>query len=546
MAAQEEFDFVIVGSGAGSIPAALVVQEQGKSAVIIEKQTVVGGTSAYSGGVIWMPDNDHVNASGTRDSQGRARSYVDATVGDPLPSSSPARRDAWVREAKKMVRFLERKGMKFFHSGMPDYYDGPGSMAGGRGLATPLFNVRELGEWQAKLSVPATGPRMPMHIMEGVTILSMKKTWRGKFIGVLLGYRKFKEKLLGQKISGGGTALMGRLLQIALREKIPIWTETPVKDLIVEEGRVMGVIAERDGQRIAVRARLGVLINAGGFSHNDRMRETWQAPNARSEWSFVNPGDTGEMIEAVMKLGAATDQLDESFWFPCSRMPDGSLSMHTAGDIGKPHCLTVNAAGERFVNEANPYMEFGKRMHETGAIPAWAIFDSRHRSDYFWGMLPPSYTPQALLDSGYLKKADTLEEIARLCGIDPAGLARTVERFNGFAATGRDEDFQRGESAFNRYYGDPTMPNPNLGVIEKPPFYAVELRAGDIGTCGGIVADEHARALKPDGTAIPGLYVTGNSSAAVGGRVYIGAGAAVGPSMAFGYIAAKHAVGAND
>ena len=546
MAAQEEFDFVIVGSGAGAIPAALVMQEHGRSAVIIEKQGVVGGTSAYSGGVIWVPDNDHLNAAGGGDSPERARIYFDAIVGDPLPSSSPARRDAWIREGKKMVRFLERKGMKFFHSGMPDYYDGPGSQAVGRGLATPLFNIRELGDWEKRLSVPETGPRMAMHIMEGVTILSMKKTWRGKFVGLLLGYRKLKEKLFGQKLSGGGTALMGRLLQIALREKVPIWVETPVQDLIVEGGRVSGVIAERDGERIEVRARLGVLINAGGFSHNDRMRETWQARDARAEWTFVNPGDTGEMIEAVMKLGAATDQLDESFWFPCSRLPNGMLSMHTAGDIGKPHCITVNAAGERFVNEANPYMEFGKRMHETGAVPAWAIFDSRHRRDYFWGMTPPGFTPQAFLDSGYLKKADTLEEIARLCGIDPAGLARTVERFNGFAQSGRDEDFRRGESAFNRYYGDPTMPNPNMGAIGKAPFYAVEIHAGDIGTCGGIVADEHARALRPDGSPIPGLYVTGNSSAAAGGRFYIGAGAAVGPSMAFGYIAAKHAAGVND
>jgi 3-oxosteroid 1-dehydrogenase len=522
------------------------MQEQGKRALIIEKQDVVGGTSAWSGGVIWIPDNDYLNAAGGGDSPARARTYFDALVGDPLPSSSFARRDAWIQQGPEMVRFLEGKGMKFFHSRMPDYYDGPGSLAEGRGLATPLFNIRELGDWEKRLSVPATGPRMPMHIMEGVAILSMKKTWRGKLVALLLAWRKFKEKLLGQKIAGGGTALMGRLLQIAVRNNVPIWTGTAVTDFIVEEGRVTGVVAERDGRRIEARARLGVLVNAGGFAHNLAMREKYSPKPASTQWTQVNPGDTGEMIEAIMKLGAATDQLDEAFWFPCSFPPGGSPAMHTAGDIGKPHCIVVGPDGLRFVNEANPYMEFGKQMYAANAVPAWAIFDSRHRRDYFWGMLPPGFTPQGLLDSGYLKKADTLDAIAQACGIDAPGLVRTVTRFNAFAQAGKDADFHRGESAFNRYYGDPTAkPNPNLGAIEQPPYYAVALYPGDIGTCGGIVADEHARALEQDGSPIPGLYVTGNTSAAVGGRSYIGAGAAVGPSMVFGYAAARHALGSN-
>jgi 3-oxosteroid 1-dehydrogenase len=252
------------------------------------------------------------------------------------------------------------------------------------------------------------------------------------------------------------------------------------------------------------------------------------------------------MMQSIMKLGAATDQMDEAFWFPISFWPDGSFgAMHTAGDIGKPRCIVVDKHGKRIGNEATNYMDFGQHMIRAGAIPAWAIFDSIHRRDYFWGMTPPGYTPKAMLDSGYMKKADSLEEIARICGIDPVGLAQSVERFNGFARKGVDEDFQRGESEFNRKYGDPTQPNPNMGPVEKPPFYAVALWPGDIGTCGGIVADEHARALRPDGSPIPGLYVCGNTSAAAGGRVYLGGGAAVGPSIVFGYIAGRHAAGAN-
>ncbi len=541
------FDFVIVGSGAGSIPAALVMQEHGRTAVIIEKQAVVGGTSAYSGGVIWVPDNDHLNAAGGKDSPERAKAYFDALLGDPLPSSSHARRNAWIRNGPEMVRFLERKGMKFFHSRMPDYYDAPGSLPEGRGLATPLFNLRELGERADWLSTPAAGPRMPLHIMEQVKILSIKQTWRGKAMAVLLAYRKFKERLLNQTILSGGGALMGRLLQIALRESVPIWRNTPVKGFLLDQGRVVGVTAEREGRAIEVRANLGVLVNAGGFSHNAEMREKYSRKPTSANWTQVNPGDTGEMIKAIIGLGAATDQMDEAFWFPCSYLPDGTtFSMHSAGDIGRPHCMIVDNRGKRFVNEASNYMEIGRAMYEAGSVPAWAIFDTEHRRKYFWGTVMPGKAPAELLECGYMKRAGTLEEIAQICGIDAVGLAQTVDRFNGFAERGMDADFHRGDSTFNRYYGDPAhKPNPNLGRIATPPFYAVAIYPGDIGTCGGIVADEYARALRPDGSPIPGLYVTGNTSAAAGGRVYLGAGAAVGPSMVFGYAAARHAAGAN-
>ena len=546
-APQETFDFIIVGSGGGSVPAALVMQSYGKSAVIIEKQAVIGGSSAYSGGVIWIPCNDHLRRAGVKDTPELARTYFDAMLGGPLPSSSFARRDAWIREGAEMVRFLEARGMKFFNARLPDYYDGPGSLEIGRGLAAPLFNIKELGAWADKLATRQLGSRIPMHTHEGVPVLVAKKTLAGKIVLMKIALRTIRDKLLGRTTRGAGTALQGRLFQIALREKIPIWTESPVKDLVVEDGRVVGVVAEREGRSIEVRARLGVLVDAGGFSRNKEMREQYSPQPTSDKWTQVNPGDTGEMIQAIMKLGAATDQMDEAFWFPCSYLPDGTtFAMHSAGDIGKPGCIIVDSKGNRFMNEAAPYMEIGQKMYEAGAVPAWAIFDSRHRQDYFWGMQPPGPVPQKLLDNGYMKKADTLDEIARKCGVDPAGLAKTVERFNGFCRKGVDEDFQRGHSMFNRHYGDPTVkPNPNLGPLEKPPYYAVAIYPGDIGTCGGIVADEFARALRPDGSAIPGLYVTGNTSAAAAGRVYIGPGAAVGPSMVFGYIAARHAAGAN-
>jgi 3-oxosteroid 1-dehydrogenase len=254
------------------------------------------------------------------------------------------------------------------------------------------------------------------------------------------------------------------------------------------------------------------------------------------------------MIEAAMRLGAATDQLDESFWLPSSFMPDGSfVAFHTPNDTGRPHVMVVGPDGKRFVNESNPYMEFGKAMYAAGAVPAWAIIESRARKNSIWGPMLPGHTPRDMIETGYIRKFDSLADLAVACGIDLDGLTEEVERFNQFARTGVDEDFQRGESAYNKYYGDPkNLPNSNLGPIEKPPFYAVAIYPGDVGTCGGLVTDEHARVLREDGAPIPGLYACGNTSAAVGGRVYAGAGASVGPSMTFGYIAARHASGANE
>ncbi|MEO6717023.1 MAG: FAD-binding protein [Novosphingobium sp.] len=545
-----EFDFVVVGSGGGSVPAALVMHEAGKRVLIIEKQSKIGGTSAFSGGVIWIPNNHHVNDEGGGDSHERSRTYLDGLIGETGgPGASPERRDAYIRHGADMIRFLEKQGMKFLHAHWPDYYDSrPGGIAEGRSLCAPLFDVGELGEWKDKLaSFPLTAD-LPIESRDAVSIFVAMSTWRGKMMAAKLALRMLEKKLTGRELRGSGNALQGRLFQIALRKQIPIWTECQVKDLILEGGRVTGVIVERSGERIEVRANLGVLINAGGFSRNLEMREQYQPSPTSVDWTVVNQGDTGDMHLAMMRLGAAIDLMDESWWMPSSFSPDDGryMGFHSPNDIGKPHCIVVDAKGQRFANESCAYMEFGQAMYRAQAVPAWAVFDSNHRRKYPWGMALPGKPPKAMLDSGYLKRFDTLKDLARSCGIDPAGLADSVTRFNGFAKSGVDLDFHRGESAYHNYYGDPTVkPNPNLAPIARAPFYAVALYPGDVGTAGGVVADEHARALREDGSVIPGLYVTGNSSAPVVGRSYPGAGASVGPSMTFGYIAARHAAGLN-
>ncbi|MFL9856584.1 FAD-binding protein [Paraburkholderia madseniana] len=557
------YDFVVVGSGGGSMCAALACKTAGKEALIIEKQGKVGGSTGYSGGVWWLPNNHVMKRHGVNDSYERARQYFDAAVTYQGPGTSAARREAYLRTGPKMAEFLEQQGMQFVYAdGWSDYYDTlPGGEPRGRSLLAKLFDIRELGEWAPKLS-RYKGPSIPANSNEFTELFLLKRTWGGKRKAMQLAGRMLYQKITGKELVSNGAALQGRMLKMALRADIPIWTDTPVRELIVEEGRVTGVVAIRNGREMRVRAREGVLLNAGGFSHNADMRRKYQPQPSSSNWTNANPGDTGEVLEAAVGLGAAVDCMEEAWWVVTSlgpnetlpegaRAPDGSpLPFMHHLDLSLPFSIMVDQDGERFCDEAGAYMEIGQRMYrrqkETGkAVPAWVVMDSRQRKYYPWGSAMQGQIPQQWLDSGYMIKAGSIEELAAKCGIDAAGLQETVTRFNGFCATGVDSDFGRGSRAFDRCHGDPTIkPNPNLGPIEQAPFYAVRMYPGDVGTAGGLVTDEYARVLKEDGSLIPGLYATGNCTASVVGRCYPGAGSSIGASFVFGYIAALHASGA--
>lgn len=558
----ESYDLVIIGSGGGSMCAALKAKELGKRALIIEKLDKIGGSTGYSGGVWWLPNNPVMKRHGVEDSYERARQYFDSVVTYEGPSTSVKRRDAFLHMSPLIVDFLERKGMAFeYADGWSDYYDDrPGGEPRGRSLVAKLFDIRELGEWEGRLSRYRGAP-IPANSNEFPTLFLLKRTWAGKRKAMQLGWRMLKQKLRGQNILGGGAAIQGRMLQIALREQLPIWTDSPVEELIVEQGRVVGV-AVRQGDRVRrIQAHDAVLINTGGFSHNAEMRKRYQPQPTSADWTNANPGDTGEVIEAAMRLGAATDCMDEAWWVvtslgPGLTFPEGARTatgeplpfMHHL-DLSLPYSIMVDQDGQRFCNEAGSYMEIGQRMYkrqaETGkAVPSWVVMDSRQREFYPWGTAMPGKVPQQWLDSGYMIKAETLEELSKKCGIDTRGLLKTVQRFNGFCVSGKDEDFARGGKAFDRSHGDPTIqPNPNLGAIEKGPFYAVRMYPGDVGTAGGLVTDEYARVLREDGQPISGLYATGNATAGVSGRTYPGAGTSIAASFIFGYIAAAHSAG---
>jgi 3-oxosteroid 1-dehydrogenase len=288
-----------------------------------------------------------------------------------------------------------------------------------------------------------------------------------------------------------------------------------------------------------------VLLSAGGFAKNAQMRETYERAPTSTEWTSVPPGDTGDAIRAGIDIGAATALMDDAWWGPTLVDPATGTPSFILWERSFPHSIIVDSSGRRFMNESESYVDAGHHQYERNeqvpAIPAWLIVDARHRRRYPMATLPPGLTPRSALKSGFLTKAVTLDELAGAIGVDPAGLADTVERFNALAGAGVDEDFGRGRTAYDHVYGDPSNhPNPNLGTIERAPFYAVKVWPGDLGTKGGLLTDEHARVLREDSTPIPGLYAAGNTTASVMGRTYPGPGSTIGPATTFAYIAMRH------
>ena len=540
----ETVDFLIIGSGGGSMCAALACVDQGLKPLILEKTDKVGGSTAMSGGILWIPNNSLLPKSGVKDSYEQAWTYLTTMVPDQ-PGSTPARKESFLRTGPKMIDWLQSKGVQFVYcDGWSDYYDEmPGGQPRGRSLAMALFDVRKLGPWKDRLRrnflpMPAMG-------IELRKMALMLRTWDGFFTAMRVGLRMARVRLMGAELAANGAAIQAWMLHTALKAGIEIRTESPVDELVVENGRVVGVVSRQGGRTVRVRAERGVLINAGGFARNAEMRKAYGPQPSSAEWTSANPGDTGEMLQAAMDLGAATHGLDRAIWCVSSIQPDGKMAVH-ANELAKPHLIVVDKHGKRFTDEGGSYMETGVRAYANHAVPCWAIMDSRHRERYPWAKTPPRMTPSDWVPSGYMKKAETLADLAAQCGIDPAGLRATVDRFNGFAREGKDLDFNRGGRAYDRYFGDISHhPNPCLGELSKAPYFAVALYPGDVGTYGGLVADEFGRVERKDGGVIEGLYATGNCTAGVTGGCYPGAGASIAASFIFGYRAARHAAGVN-
>ena len=546
----ETHDFVVVGSGGGSMCAGLVLRKAGKSVLVLEKTDLLGGSTARAGGVMWIPNNRFMKRDGVDDSFEKAATYLDHVVGDhdDTPGATRVRRHAYLREAPEMLEFLIGQGIQFNRAPYwPDYYTlAPGASAPGRTVLADLFDVNQLGEWKDKLRPNKF--TLPAPIVQAMSLPLIKVSWKSKIEALKVVWKGITGKLTGKHWVTAGAALQARMLQAAVREGVDLRTGAAVREILVEDGRCIGLVAEQDGKAIRIGARLGVLLNAGGFAHNQEMRDEY-IPHTRKEWSHAAPGDTGDMHREMKRLGAWMAQMNEFVGNQMALPPTDSDPAGMQTQLAKPHAFLVDQSGVRYMNEGGSYMLFCQgqlERHKTvPAVPSWMIFDSQFMRRYMLcETMPGSKKPQLWFDKGFLKQGATIAELAAACNLPAEALAATTEKFNTYARAGKDEEFGRGDSAYDKFLGDYTHgPNDTLGTVEEGPFFAVEIVPGDVGTYGGVVCDANARVMKPDGSVIEGLYATGTTTAGVMGRAYPGAGCSIGPSFTWGFVAAKHAAG---
>ena len=539
-------DFVVVGSGAGGLVGAIAAKLCGLNPVIIEKAAVWGGTSALSGGGVWIPNNPLMQRDKVPDSDAEALAYLEATVGDVGPASSRARKLAYLAAGPDMVLGLEKLGFEWIRAPKyPDYYQKQPGAKVGRTLEAANFDANRLGD---KL---ATMRRSGMRPLAITTDAAPKIPTSLRSLNSLAGFlrvigRTIAFRLKGQMPLSMGETLVAQLMAVAQSLGIPVRLDTPLRSLVQDEtGRVTGVKVGTANGEEEISAPRGVLMAAGGFAKDAAYRMPLQG--VTGEWSPASPDDTGDGHKIGAAAGAELALMDAATWYPVSITPAGQINVGI-WERTLPGSIIVDHSGQRYTNEAASYVDAGKAMLDRDktvpAVPSWLVFDTRYRNRYFFGQIPPRIT-RSMVDSGFFIKGETLEELAGKCGIDAAGLVQTVARVNAMARTGVDADFDRGDNVYDEYYGDPThRPNRSFGPVDKAPFYAVRYWPGDLSTKGGLMADEHARVLRADGSVIEGLFVTGNNAAPVMGRTYPGAGATIGPSMVFGWIAGHHAAGA--
>lgn len=537
----DEVDVLVVGTGAAGLSAAIAAADAGAKVLLVEGTDRWGGTTMRSGGGLWMPTNPLMARDGVEDSVEKALTYLDAVVEDAGPATSPERKRAFVEAVPEVVTSLERHGVRWVRAtDYPDYYpEQPGGMVG-RSIEAQAFDTRRLGTWIKYSRMTDGGMPLPLRT-DDVWLLA--RAWsspsgfvRGaRFVGRTLG-----ALVRGQRPAGIGAALVCSLMQVVRTQGTPVLLSTPLVELVVEDDVVAGAVLGGPTGRRTVRTRGGVVIAAGGFAHRTAWREKYHGVPG---WSAAAEGDLGTGIEAGIAAGGAVALMDDAWWGAGVAI-DGGMNGFVLSERSMPYSILVDQKGRRYTNESASYIDFGHAMleHErtTPSIPSWLVMDARARRRYLFTIAPSG--TKKLEKAGTLVVADSLDDLARLLHIEPADLAATVDRFNGFARTGVDEDFHRGDSLYDRYYGDPGVgPNPNLGPIEKGPFTAVRIVPGDLGTKGGLLTDEHGAVLHEDLTPVPGLYAAGNSSAAVMGRTYPGPGSTIGPAVVFGYLGARHA-----
>jgi succinate dehydrogenase/fumarate reductase flavoprotein subunit len=558
MTADREVDLLIAGAGPAGMAAALVASLEGLDVLLCEKSDQVGGTGSTSAGTLWIPGNSQSRAAGFKDSAEQADTYLTALIGE---ATNRGLRNAYLQTGPKAIDYLStRTDVRFLPCGPhPDYRSNmPGAALAGRAIFPEPFDGRLLGDDFRRIRPPVAEFMVFSGMMVGKADLA-PLIGRFKSIGNFIYSAKLFARYLADRLKYPrgtrimmGNALIGRLFYSLRKRNVPILFGASIMDLIGDRRGVTGARVKVGDQEILVKARKGVVLATGGYAHNKKFRDAFM-PQPVPVHSMSYEGNRGDGIAAGQRLGAAItpERGASGLWSPVSIVPrrDGSKGLfpHLVLDRAKPGLIAVNSAGRRFVNEAASYHDFVLAMFESNktapSIPAWLIGDAAFIKKYGLGVVYPGHrNPAKFVANGYLASGGTIDELAAKISVDAAQLRETIARYNGFAAAGIDIDFGKGETELNRFNGDALhKPNPCIGPIAKPPFYALAVWPADIAVSTGLATDADARVLDTEGKPIPGLYACGNDMASVMGGSYPGPGTTLGPAVVFAYRAAMHA-----
>jgi succinate dehydrogenase/fumarate reductase flavoprotein subunit len=549
------YDVVVLGSGAAGFAAATTAACRGLKVLLVEKAATFGGTSAISGGAVWVYGTDQARAAGIQDSPEAVRTYLKKTIG---PGYKPELIDAYIARGSEALRYLEQHSeLKYaLRPFSPDYYPTePGATDKGRALEMVEYDGRRLGAAFKHLRRPPAGMLlfggMMVNRIDIQHFLSFKRSPRSLWHCLKLMGRYALDRIShprGTRLTVGN-ALIARLATSALEKGVALWLDSEAQSLVIEDGRVTGLVIRRNGQTLDVQARGGVVCATGGFAAGEQA--AGQRPDTGSEHLTMSPPDnTGDALKLGQQANAATGRhlAANFFWAPVSqvRRPNGTMERfpHLVTDRAKPGIIAVNRQGRRFVNEANSYHCFVEGMQRDGGAntPCWLIADAQALNTYGLGLARPKPVDNSsLIEAGYLHRADTAEQLAQLIGVDATGLAQTLAQHNADAINGVDTAFGKGSNSYNQSLGDPHhQPNPCLAPLGKAPWYAVRLATGDLGSARGLVTDAHANVLDQSGQPIDGLYAAGNDMNSIMDGTYPGPGITLGPGLTFGYIAATH------
>jgi succinate dehydrogenase/fumarate reductase flavoprotein subunit len=544
-------DLLVVGSGTG-ISAALAANEKGLSTMVIEKTEFVGGSTALSGGAFWIPANPTLKAGGSKDTIEKGRTYLKTLVKNDTP---PERWENFLENGSATVEMLLRTTpMKFFWAkGYSDYHpEIPGGDPLGRTCECKPFDLKKLGENLSNYRPSQMEAPVPMPVT-GYDYKWMNLMVRKPFKSFPIIFKRLLQGIggliIGRKYAAGGQALGAGLYAGALNANIPVITNTKLVELLMDGENVVGAVVDQNGTIKTINVTKGVVLAAGGFDHNMPMRQKYQSASLQPNYSFGAEGNTGDAILLSQAIGADIDLMKQAWWFPAvAPVKKGDSPQVLLAERSLPGSFMVNSTGKRFINEATDYMTFGQKLlaDEKEGTPIgdmWLVFDQTYRNRYILAgsLFPRAKLPEEWYNAGIAYSADSAEELAKAIGLPVNEFNSAFNRFNEMADKGKDEDYKRGDSAYDRYYGDPTVkPNPNLLAL-KDKLYAVKVVLSDLGTCGGLVADEHGRVLRKDKSTIEGLYAIGNTAANIFGKTYPGAGGTICQGLVYGYIVAQHA-----